>query len=145
MLTRASFPCGKSSLSTWGFIGLGRMGGFSLTFSDCLQLCIIFCRVPISACFTNKLWLLAGYPMAKNLRAKIPEDDKLVIYDRNEDVTAQFVHENDHLDSNVASLRRGKNVEVARAARDVVERSVSPAFYLPLLKFVLHMMSTFYQ
>lgn len=69
--------------------------------------------------------------MVKNLRAKISEDDKLVIYDRNEDVTAQFVHEYDHVDPNAAFMRRGKNVEVARAARDVVERSVSPAFYLP--------------
>lgn len=69
--------------------------------------------------------------MAKNLRARVPEDDKLVIYDRNEDVSAQFVHEYDHRDSNMGSLRIGENIEVADTAREVVERSVSPAFHLP--------------
>lgn len=69
--------------------------------------------------------------MAKNLRAKVPENDKLVIYDRNEDVTTQFVHENNCLVSNVGSLKRGNNTEVVKTAREVVERSVSTAFHLP--------------
>ena len=66
--------------------------------------------------------------MAKNLRAKVPEGDKLVIYDRNEDVTTQFVHEINDIDHDVGSLSRVNNTEVAHTARDVVERSVSPVF-----------------
>lgn len=65
--------------------------------------------------------------MAKNLRAKVPKGDKLVIYDRNEDATTQFVHEVDCLDSNVGTPREGNNTEVADTARGVVERSVSPS------------------
>lgn len=67
--------------------------------------------------------------MAKNLRAKVPEGDKLMIYDRNEDVTTQFLHQVNNLGCNVGSLRRCNHTEVANTAREVVERSVSPAFY----------------
>ena len=83
--------------------------------------------------------------MAKNLRAKVPKDDQLVIFDRNKDVTTQLMHEYDHLDSNPASRKIGKNLKVANTAREVVERSVSPAFHHPRLKSVFHMMSVFYR
>lgn len=69
--------------------------------------------------------------MAKNLRARVPKDDKLVIYDRNKDATTQFIHEYDDLDSNLASRRIGKHVEIANTAREVVERSVSSACHHP--------------
>lgn len=69
--------------------------------------------------------------MAKNLRAKVPEDDQLVIYDRNKDVTTQFMHEYHHLDSNLAPRKIGKNLKVANTARELIERSVSPAFHHP--------------
>lgn len=52
--------------------------------------------------------------MAKNLRAKIPASDTLIIRDVNEDSTKRFV----------AEAQEGK-VEVAENARDVAEKSVS--------------------
>lgn len=51
--------------------------------------------------------------MAKNLRAKIPERDTLVINDVNSEATAKFVEE------------VGKGVEIVGTPREVAERSVS--------------------
>lgn len=52
--------------------------------------------------------------MARNLRAKIPESDTLVIYDTNTATTQKFLSE-----------AAGKNIEVASLPKDVAERSVS--------------------
>lgn len=51
--------------------------------------------------------------MAKNLRAKIPEGDTLVIHDVNKEASAKFVKE------------VSKGVEVVETPRAVAERSVS--------------------
>lgn len=51
--------------------------------------------------------------MAKNLRAKIPEGDILVINDVNKEATAKFAEE------------VGTGVEVVETPREVAERSVS--------------------
>lgn len=68
--------------------------------------------------------------MAKNLRAKIPEGDQLVIYDRNEEATTQFVREVAAPGSELGTTpTRHSNTEVAVTARGVVETSVSPALY----------------
>ena len=57
--------------------------------------------------------------MAKNLRAKIPKSDKLVICDRNIQATDSFVQE-------VGSGSEGDgNVEVVKTPRKVAEQSVS--------------------
>ncbi len=52
--------------------------------------------------------------MAKNLRAKIPSSDVLIVYDRNTEATAKFVQE------------VGAGIEVANSPRGVAERSVCP-------------------
>lgn len=56
--------------------------------------------------------------MAKNLRAKIPAADTLIIRDVNEDATKRFV----------AEAKEGP-VEIAENAREVAEKSVRcPAY-----------------
>ncbi|KAK7703506.1 hypothetical protein SLS57_010945 [Botryosphaeria dothidea] len=55
-----------------------------------------------------------GYPMAKNLRAKLPKDDTLVIHDVNTNATANFTKEIGQ-----------KGVHVAENVREVAEKSSS--------------------
>ena len=50
--------------------------------------------------------------MAKNLRAKIPASDILVVHDRNGEATAKFVQE------------VGAGIEIATSPRKVAEKSV---------------------
>lgn len=67
--------------------------------------------------------------MAKNLRAKIPSSDTLIVHDRNTEATANFVQE------------VGAGVEVANSPRGVAERSVGA---LPIqTTHQYHMMSMF--
>lgn len=49
--------------------------------------------------------------MAKNLRAKLPSSDKLIIFDKNEAATSQFAKDN-------------QGTEVATCVREVAEKSV---------------------
>ena len=56
---------------------------------------------------------IAGFPMAKNLRAKIPAGDTMVVHDRNTEVTDKFVQE------------VGADIEVATTPRGVAEQCVS--------------------
>jgi hypothetical protein len=56
-----------------------------------------------------------GYPMAQNLRTKLPKDDTLFIYDINKAATEQFRKE------------MGAGVEVSSGVEEVVEHSVSSA------------------
>lgn len=65
-----------------------------------------------------------GYPMAKNLRAKIPATDTLVIYDRNTDATTRFAEEVGIAASSDGASENGTGIEVARGPREVAERSV---------------------
>lgn len=65
-----------------------------------------------------------GYPMAKNLRAKIPATDTLVVYDRNTDATKRFVQEVGIVSSSAGAPEIGTGIEVARGPREVAERSV---------------------
>ncbi|ETN41644.1 3-hydroxyisobutyrate dehydrogenase [Cyphellophora europaea CBS 101466] len=53
-----------------------------------------------------------GYPMAKNLRAKIPEDDTMTVFDVNAAALERFAKE-----------AEPNNVTVAKAPREVVENS----------------------
>lgn len=63
--------------------------------------------------------------MAKNLRAKIPASDTLIVRDVNEDVMKQFVAEaQETTQSNGAGANDGQ-VEIAQSAREVAEKSVS--------------------
>jgi 3-hydroxyisobutyrate/3-hydroxypropionate dehydrogenase len=52
--------------------------------------------------------------MAKNLRAKIPSSDTLIVHDVNPAVCEQF-----------SSEHSNSGVEIASAVRDVAEKSVS--------------------
>jgi 3-hydroxyisobutyrate dehydrogenase len=59
--------------------------------------------------------------MAKNLRAKIPAADTLIIRDVNEEATKRFVAE-----AQEAARSADENrVEIAQSAREVAEKSVS--------------------
>lgn len=57
--------------------------------------------------------------MAKNLRAKIPKTDKLVICDRNSDATDSFIQE-----AGVGS-EGAQEIEVVKTPRKVAEQAVS--------------------
>lgn len=64
--------------------------------------------------FTSQSKLTAtGYPMAKNLRAKIPEGDSLTIFDVNSSMVEKFVKE----------VEPAK-VNVAKGPREVAEKAV---------------------
>lgn len=67
--------------------------------------------------------------MAKNLRAKIPASDTLIVRDVNKDVMKRFVAEaQETAQTNGAGANEGQ-VEIAQSAREVAEKSVSG--YLP--------------
>jgi hypothetical protein len=71
------------------------------------------------------LILLTGYPMAKNLRAKIPETDELLICDTNSAATDSFLKEMD-----------STRVKVTQNPRQVAEKSVSEiaaSFYFRMM------------
>lgn len=83
----------------------------------------------LSCCCSNKItqadhgpFSTVGYPMAKNLRTKIPSSDTLIIFDRNEHATTRFVQEMGNT---------GSGVEVSPSARGVAEKAVR----LPLGSF----------
>lgn len=67
--------------------------------------------VAIGACRSISLIQDAGYPMAKNLRAKIAESDTMLIHDVNPAVTKKFAEE------------VGK-VSIAENVREVAEKTV---------------------
>ena len=79
--------------------------------------------------------------MAKNLRAKIPATDTLVIYDRNAVATTNFVQEVGMTASNVGTESKGTGIVVAKSPRGVAENSVSCC--LPNLLKHFSMMSMF--
>lgn len=64
----------------------------------------------------------AGFPMAKNLRAKIPKTDKLVVCDRNSEATSSFVKEAG------AGSSGAQEIEVVSTPRKVAEQAVSHTF-----------------
>ena len=62
--------------------------------------------------------------MAKNLRAKIPSTDKLVICDRNQEATSSFVQEAQ------AGSSGAQEIEVVTTPRKVAEQAVSDTPYV---------------
>ena len=70
--------------------------------------------------------------MAKNLRAKIPASDNLIIHDRNKDATASFIDEvGIARDSSTSNSEMGlMGIETASSPRAVAEKAVS---HLPFL------------
>ncbi|KAL1979284.1 hypothetical protein VTN96DRAFT_6312 [Rasamsonia emersonii] len=67
-----------------------------------------------------------GYPMAKNLRAKIPASDTLIIRDVNKDVMQRFVEE----------TKTAGSVEIADNPREVAEKAETIITSLPEPKHV---------
>ncbi|EPS43325.1 hypothetical protein H072_2689 [Dactylellina haptotyla CBS 200.50] len=72
-----------------------------------------------------------GYPMAKNLRAKIPDTDSLIVYDINEPATSRFVEETNSLTGS-----GGASVIVAQSLQDVAHVSDTVITMLPQPKHV---------
>ncbi|KAK6356543.1 hypothetical protein TWF718_000898 [Orbilia javanica] len=70
-----------------------------------------------------------GYPMARNLRAKIPATDSITIYDINESATSQFVEE-------ASSTGPGAGVTIAKSLQDVSRASDTVITMLPQPKHV---------
>lgn len=63
--------------------------------------------------------------MAKNLRAKIPETDTLIIYDTNSKATEKFVEEVGIATSSTNAPGKGTGIHVAEDPREVAQKSVS--------------------
>lgn len=63
--------------------------------------------------------------MAKNLRAKIPATDTLVIRDVNEDAMKRFMEEARETANSAGAAEDTYKVEIAGCAREVAEKSVS--------------------
>ena len=79
--------------------------------------------------------------MALNLRAKILEADKIVIYDRNTDATAKFADEVRVAAPSRCMAGNGIEIEIVNSPREVAESSVSKNHSLSEES---HMMSMFY-
>ena len=63
--------------------------------------------------------------MAKNLRAKIPASDTLIIRDINENTAKRFVEENQEAVRNSGAKEGTSRVLIAQNAREIAEQSVS--------------------
>ncbi len=63
--------------------------------------------------------------MAKNLRAKIPATDTLVVHDRNTEATTKFLQEVGIAASSPDAEGKGMGIEVVSSPRAVAEKSVS--------------------
>jgi len=66
----------------------------------------------------TELTARVGYPMAKNLRAKITERDDLIICDVKAEATKKFVEE-------VRAEGKSGAVHIAQSPRDAAQKSVS--------------------
>ncbi|KAJ5953105.1 Dehydrogenase multihelical [Penicillium vulpinum] len=78
-----------------------------------------------------------GYHMAKNLRAKIPVSDTLIIRDVNQDTMNRFATEaRETTQSNGAGVNEGQ-VELAQSAREVAEKSIVMVTSLPESRHVI--------
>lgn len=68
--------------------------------------------------------------MVKNLRAKIPPTDTLVIHDRNTEATSKFVQEIGMAASSPDAEGKGMGIEVVNSPRAVAEKAVSAILLL---------------
>lgn len=74
--------------------------------------------------------------MAKNLRAKIPASDTLIVRDINQDTAKRFAEEA-KADAKAQGAKEGSyTVEIADSARQIADKSVSVLFFV----FVLYVM-----
>ncbi|CAI7655162.1 unnamed protein product [Penicillium pancosmium] len=72
-----------------------------------------------------------GYNMAKNLRAKIPASDTLIVRDVNKDAMTRFVEESQEIARSSGAGAEVGRVEVAENAREVAEKSTVMITSLP--------------
>ncbi|RMJ21327.1 3-hydroxyisobutyrate dehydrogenase [Aspergillus sp. HF37] len=72
-----------------------------------------------------------GYCMAKNLRAKIPASDTLIVRDVNQDNAQRFTEETRQEARNAGAAEDVWKVEVAGCARDVADKSTVVITSLP--------------
>lgn len=70
--------------------------------------------------------------MAKNLRAKIPGTDSLVIYDTNPAATQRFTEEVGVAASSAGAPNKGLGIKIASTPREVAEKSVWSSSSIPL-------------
>lgn len=68
--------------------------------------------------------------MARNLRAKIPASDTLIIRDVNQDAMTRFVEESQEVARSSGAGAEVGRVEIAGNAREVAEKSVSIPLHL---------------
>ncbi|KAL8817900.1 MAG: hypothetical protein Q9223_003344, partial [Gallowayella weberi] len=64
-----------------------------------------------------------GYPMAQNLRAKIPERDTLIIHDHNHEVAQKFKQEVGIAAAGAGAEGKGTAIQVSESPRDLAEKS----------------------
>lgn len=83
--------------------------------------------------------------MARNLRAKIPETDTLVIHDRNAEAATKFLQEVGISASSMGAEGKNINIEIASTPRGVAEKSVRPSRHVVCRRYFIHMMSMFYR
>ena len=83
------------------------------------------CSLPVEVIeFCTYSYLPLGYPMANNLRAKIPASDVIVIHDVDRGTVNRFVAEADVARASCKDAEGGGRVEVADSPRQIGERSV---------------------
>ena len=83
------------------------------------------CRISFGRSKHRPVLTVIGYPMAKNLRARIPTSDLLTVYDVNSSATKQFAQEVGVAASSTDAPAKGTGIHIAQGPREVVEKSVS--------------------
>jgi hypothetical protein len=96
--SKRAFSVSQRQQATWGFIGLGQMGKRSTNASFIYGTALLIYQL--------------GYPMAKNLRLKLPNDDILFVQDINQKATESFSQESP------------EGVIIAETPREVAEKAV---------------------
>ncbi len=81
--------------------------------------------------------------MAKNLRAKVPETDSMIIFDTNAAATKRFAEEVGIAASGVGAAGKGPGIHIASSPREVAESSVQESVLILIPS--PSKMSTFYR
>ncbi|KAL8800824.1 MAG: hypothetical protein Q9182_004884 [Xanthomendoza sp. 2 TL-2023] len=108
---RRNFSATASTWTTWGFIGLGQMGTGPVP--SAVDIAIM----------KHVLIYVIGYPMAQNLRAKIPERDTLIIHDHKHEVAQKFKQEVGIAAAGAGVEGKGNAIQVSESPRELAEKS----------------------
>ena len=82
--------------------------------------------------------------MAKNLRAKIPATDTLIIRDVNEDASKRFVEEARETAGSAGAAGDTYKVEIAGCPREMAEKSVSDIYLVCVSESVVSLLMIFF-